>query len=638
MRCKFYPGDCLAVLPTLAENSVDACVTDPPYHLTSIVQRFGAPDAQPPKFKTRPYGGNFKGSDAPGGGTGAAFARMSKGFMGKVWDGGDLSFKPETWKEVYRVLKPGAHLLAFGGTRTFHRLACAIEDAGFEIRDTVLWVYGSGFPKSHDVSKGIDKANGRKFEDRYELGQHIKECREALGITRAALNAKFNSVAICDHWEAQNLNNASVPTPEHWEWLKRRLGCDSRFDVLVDRVEAEREIIGRYDTDMGGLGGQQLGTNGGNITAPTTDAAKQWQGWGTALKPACELIILARKPLSEKTVAANVLKWGTGALNIDACRVTTNPTVDDKRLGGNGDWSGDKLGYHGSANGARHPSSTLGRWPANLIHDDSDEVRSFFPNSDHARGNIGASKGGGGMYGHGPCTNNFGAGDNGSAARFFKSIPGRPLVVSNRRKGNVVYGDGLQGSKQIGTTTQGRWPANLIHDNSDEVRAFFPDSMPSGSAQAGVPTSRKHGKQIVFGDRGIGTPDVYHNDSGSAARFFYSPKASKLDRNGSSHPTVKPIKLLQYLVRLITPQNGTVIDPFAGTGTLATAAHRERAHSIVIESDPAYQQDIRERLRGLFTTTAGVRNVQTRVSLNATGRNRLARERADRDQTIIPWA
>src|SRR5512139_2648762 len=143
MTIRVLGGDCLEILPTLDENSIDACVTDPPYHLTSIVKRFGGNNSAPAQF-----------------GTDGAYARASAGFMGKQWDGGDIAFRPETWAAVYRVLKPGAHLLAFGGTRTYHRMACAIEDAGWEIRDCLVWGYASGFPKSLDVSKAIDKAGG----------------------------------------------------------------------------------------------------------------------------------------------------------------------------------------------------------------------------------------------------------------------------------------------------------------------------------------------------------------------------------------------------------------------------------------------------------------------------------------------
>jgi DNA modification methylase len=146
-RVTVHAGDCADVLKTLPDNSVDACVTDPPYHLTSIVKRFGSEKAAPAQY-----------------GTNGAYARASAGFMGKQWDGGDIAFRPELWAEVLRVLKPGGHLLAMGGGRTYHRMVCAIEDAGFEVRDQIMWVYGSGFPKSHDVSKAIDKAAGAERE------------------------------------------------------------------------------------------------------------------------------------------------------------------------------------------------------------------------------------------------------------------------------------------------------------------------------------------------------------------------------------------------------------------------------------------------------------------------------------------
>src|ERR1035437_23569 len=183
-RIKLHCGDCLEVLPTLAENSVDSCVTDPPYHLTSIVKRFGAKNSAPCKV-----------------GKTGAYARASAGFMGKQWDGGDIAFRPETWAAVYRVLKPGGHLIAFGGTRTYHRMACAIEDAGFEIRDQIQWLYGSGFPKSHDVSKGIDKSRaGLQFSEiRAHLDRAIKRC----GITHSKIKAHLGYPAdsgVISHW------------------------------------------------------------------------------------------------------------------------------------------------------------------------------------------------------------------------------------------------------------------------------------------------------------------------------------------------------------------------------------------------------------------------------------------------------
>jgi site-specific DNA-methyltransferase (adenine-specific) len=382
-RISLYAGDCLSVLDELPENSIDSVVTDPPYHLTSIVKRFGKPDAAPAQF-----------------GTDGAYARASRGFMGKEWDGGDIAFRPELWAKVLRVLKPGGHVLAFSGSRTYHRMACAVEDAGFEIRDQIMWVYGSGFPKSHDVSKGIDKAAGAERE-KVAIGNPVK--RMIPGADQDA--------------------NGS--------WIKNN----------------GREYQPGYEI-------------------PATDAARQWQGWGTALKPAHEPIVLARKPLIG-TVAQNIVDHGTGAINIEWCRVPTDESITATR-------------------------------------------------------NIALGSSSGGV---------FGAAD-------------KPGVYEQH--------------------SNGRWPANLIHDGSDEVVDLFPEA----------------------------------NDS-SAARFFYCAKASKKDRAGSKHPTVKPIALMRYLCRLITPPGGTVLDPFAGSGTTGEAAFLEGFRAALIERETEYLDDIAGRLNAL---------------------------------------
>ena len=258
-------GDCRAVLATLPADSIDACVTDPPYELA---------------------------------------------FMGRQWDATGVAFQVETWREVLRVLKPGAHLVAFGGPRTQHRMVCAIEDAGFEIRDCLMWLYSCGFPKSHDVSKGIDKAAGA---ERAVIGHD------------AAKAAK------------QTASCAAVP--------------------------------------YGGNG------NTGDITAPATPEAAQWSGWGTALKPAWEPIVLARKPLIG-TVAQNVLAHGCGGLNIDASRVATTQAERDFMVATshpNGTKAGNAGGVvqFGDRPGGFTPS-LAGRWPANVLHDGSDEVEAAF--------------------------------------------------------------------------------------------------------------------------------------------------------------------------------------------------------------------------------------------------------------------
>ena len=423
-RVVLHPGNCLEVLAQLEECSVDSCVTDPPYHLTSIVQRFGSTSEDRETFAIN---NNHTG-----------YRRLSAGFMGKVWDGGDVAFRPETWRAVYRVLKPGAHLVACGGTRTYHRMACAIEDAGFEIRDTISWLYGSGFPKSHDVSKSIDRAAGA---ERQVVGQDKYAARRPNG----------------------RAGNQVYGSDERTEWI---------------------------------------------ATAPATDAARQWQGWGTALKPACELIVLARKPLSEGTVAANVLRWGTGAINVDGCRVVANDEI--KPRGSSGldtdihegwarPWMEDRAEYQRRQDAAIDRANTMGRWPANLIHDGSDEVVKAFPETG----------------------------------------------ISN------------------GRDSRGR-----VHQAfTDDARTSIRDDVHDG-----------------FGD------------TGSAARFFYTAKADADDRLGSKHPTVKPLDLMQWLVRLVTPKGGTCLDCFAGTGTTGEAAFRERCNAVLIEAEPEYQADIRRRM------------------------------------------
>jgi len=302
MNYTLHNGDCLDILRTMPDNSVDAVVTDPPYGLS---------------------------------------------FMGKKWDYDVPSI--EIWQECLRVIKPGGHLLAFAGTRTQHRMAVRIEDAGFEIRDMIAWVYGSGFPKSLDVSKAIDKAAGAE--------------REIVG--------------------------SKIGLPGY---------------SITD---------GKGGLYGGGFGANGTGEGECKITAPATPAAKQWQGWGTALKPALEPITVARKPL-KVTVAANVLEHGTGALNVDGCRVGTG---DDRASGGLSGGSTDANLYkHGTH--SRVTRATGGRWPANLIHDGSEEVVGMFPET--TSGDVNKRSGKRKMqFGMGAREGIGHKGDSGSAARFF---------------------------------------------------------------------------------------------------------------------------------------------------------------------------------------------------------------------------
>lgn len=304
-----YLGDCLEEMGRFADGSVDACVTDPPYGLS---------------------------------------------FMGKRWDHDVPSV--DVWREVFRVLKPGGHVLSFGGTRTYHRLVCAIEDAGFEIRDQIGWLFGSGFPKSHDVSKGIDKAAGTE--------------REVVGFRKP--------------------------------------------DGSGVAGRAERDATGSH-----------IWTGALRSSEGVTDAARQWQGWGTALKPAWEPICVARKPL-EGTVAQNVQAYGTGALNVDGCRVgyqsdadKASATPQGKAVWKPGRLAGDTEGVE-AQEGRRAP--LIGRWPANIIHDGGDEVEGAFAAFGEKGGGFGKRGGNKSLSSYGFAEGSMqtvGFGDTGTASRFF---------------------------------------------------------------------------------------------------------------------------------------------------------------------------------------------------------------------------
>ena len=293
MTHQLHHGDCLEVLRSMPDCSVDSIVTDPPYGLS---------------------------------------------FMGKKWDYDVPSV--DVWVECLRVLKPGGHLLAFAGTRTQHRMAVRIEDAGFEIRDMIAWVYGSGFPKSLDVSKAIDKNNG-------EVGRLLRftEWMRTTGLTSKQIDQATETNMGGHYLTAKS--QPAIPTRRLWSKLRPLCGqVPDWVDELVERIEAEREVIGETKKGAQTESTGRYGAWGDGITptAPSTDAAKQWQGWGTALKPALEPITVARKPLVG-TVAENVLQHGTGAINVDGGKVEG------------------------------------GRWPANFIHDGSEEATDLLKDS-----------------------------------------------------------------------------------------------------------------------------------------------------------------------------------------------------------------------------------------------------------------
>lgn len=467
-----YAGDCLDVLRELPDGSVDAVVTDPPYEL---------------------------------------------GFMGKGWDASGIAYNVDLWRDVLRVLKPGGHLLAFGGTRTWHRLACAIEDAGFEIRDSIAWMYGSGFPKSLDVSKAIDKRGGAVagFE---AFRDAVRAAMQRNGVSRAELTKALGNHMLSHYLTAGS--QPAVPNVKDYRIIRDTVGLGHDWDHLFAE-EAEREVVG---TKTAGIADKNEGprhTIGASkavivdITAPATPDAARWQGWGTALKPAHEPIVVARKPLTG-TVAANVLEHGTGALNIDACRIGMSP-------------------------------------------------------EDRA------------------------------------NIEGRTWVGRNRDLKAKVFGDyATDGSDQPMTVhPSGRWPANVV---LDEHQAAELDKQ-SGDIRANRSVRDPNGSLGYHGGA-KGLPDVVsgYEDTGGASRFFYTAKAGTDERprvDGVAHPTVKPVDLMRWLVRLVTPPGGTVLEPFAGSGTTAEACVIEGLHCIAIEREADYLPLIVQRLSRPIQPTLG---------------------------------
>jgi site-specific DNA-methyltransferase (adenine-specific) len=438
MTYQILHGNNLDILPTLADNSIDSIVTDPPYEL---------------------------------------------GFMGKKWDSSGIAYSVELWQQCLRVLKPGGHLLSFGGTRTYHRVAVAIEDAGFELRDSIAWLYGSGFPKSLDVSKAIDKAAGAE--------------REVIGLKPDWV--KFRSAEIKRFQEGEpslmNQRNRSL-APEFY------------------KTEAS---AGYNNPDKGA-----------EITSPSTPEAQQWQGWGTALKPAFEPVIVARKPI-EGTVANNVLKWGTGGLNIDGSRIgtetiSTHNAPKGSFAGGEPDRGSDTSSY----------KEHTGRWPANIILDpytaelldeQSGNIKTGKVEAHHNQSGKEA-----GIYGaYAARQSERGYGDSGGASRFFY------VAKASKRDRN----EGLEG----------------------------------------LDAQRHSDRELADGVGG----DNPRNRTNQARQNF--------------HPTVKPTSLMEYLIKLVTPPNGTVLDPFTGSGSTGKAAILQGFDFIGIEMTEEYLPIIEGRLK-----------------------------------------
>ena len=445
-----YNGDCLVVMDNMKKCSVDSVITDPPYHLTSIVQRFGKEGSAPAQF-----------------GTDGAFARASKGFMGKEWDGGDIAFQANTWRKCYELLKPGGHLIAFSGSRTYHRMAVAIEDAGFEIRDQCIWLYGSGFPKSHNIGREIDKKQGND--------------REVVGEVRAGKNA---------------------------------LGQDSGWNKHNNRTQIE-----------------------------VTKGSSEWEGWGTSLKPAHEPMVLARKPLSEKSVADNVMQHGTGAINIDACRVggqsedTERKKVVRKARTADGVWTDDNSGMK-SEGSEFADADPRGRWPSNVMHDGSEQVQEIFPETNSTE-------------------------------------------VSRER------------------THKGIWTAGELADTEQ----FMPAYGDQGNASRDFYCAKTSKEERNSGLHGFETKMMGMSGGAQSVGEGYDKGQdiglNKVIARKNTHPTVKPVELMRYLVRLVTPKGGVVLDPFMGSGSTGMAAREEDFSFIGIEKESEYYEIAKARIKNV---------------------------------------
>lgn len=380
--------DCIEGMRLMPDNSVDSIVTDPPYGIRFMGKAWDGADIDARAAKRRGFASHAPDS-GPNGGHKSIAAEAGKYDLAPAAMRAFQEFSEEWAREALRVLKPGGHLLAFSSPRTYHRMACGVEDAGFELRDQIMWVFGSGFPKSRNVSKDIDKARIEDAAPTRAVCRAIRAAMDACALKSKDLVSHFAGChpRLVDHWAARDTDSQpSVPTWAQWSLLRGLLPLSSDLDAEVWRLNERKgeagdayqkaEILGYHGGATPGFGEHRFAAVDASIRA-RSDAARQWDGWGTALKPAHEPICVARKPLVG-TVAANVLAHGTGALNIDACRVTADDGVNRARP------SRTPNAILGGGNGTNLTASAhndAGRWPANLIHDGSDEVVDLFPQS-----------------------------------------------------------------------------------------------------------------------------------------------------------------------------------------------------------------------------------------------------------------
>ena len=536
MKHKIICGDATEELKKLPENSVDACVTDPPYELN---------------------------------------------FMNRSWDRSGIAFNTEMWQELYRVLKPGAHILVAGIARTHHRMWVALEDAGFEIRDGIYHVFGSGFPKSMDISKELDKKRRGDLEQiRDILREKLKK------YDRHDLANKLSvTVRQIDHWIKQNENQPQIPSIEKWNLIKTFVDIPEKEELkcLDTRItEYNYEVIGIKNRDAGN---RQIPILQGNtevlITTPSTEEAIQWNGWGTALKPAVEIWCLARKPISERNIAANVLRWGVGGINVDSCRVGLNGGTKSKGKGVE-----SEICYGAGLNKTGVEPINKGRFPSNLILEcccEEDEL----------------------MMGNDP-THPGQYRNTRTPKRIFESEIG----INEKNKNEVT----CEKSNKCVIHTNPNCVCRMLDEQTEGMRCHKPETGKELQSKVKSPMNIFGAPRKQYTNRRI----IARGDVISPSRFFYCAKASQNERyfyctickqaypmkerdkhihNALEnekykylefHPTQKPLQLIQYLVRLVTPPHGTVLDLFMGTGTTLIAAEKEGFNCVGIDSSPIY--------------------------------------------------
>jgi DNA modification methylase len=578
-----HHGDSREVLKTIPDASIDSCVCDPPYALVSIAKRLGKDGSVPIQF----------GKDG-------AYARAAKGFMGKSWDTGETAFDPDFWREVMRVLKPGGHVIAASGTRTYHRLACAVEDAGFEIRDTIMWNYGSGFPKSHNIVKRLQQS-GLSCSCRKTIvsGHHVSD--ENLRDLRRGLDAHFAPPSGSEQDVRQGVHGGpGARASSGAENPVRDMRGDDPSTAIAP--EPQRGDILQRVVPIKGLRRSAAPDvrehEGAQTSAPV-------QGDEPGVEGRCHPQATARE-LQGRQVCESA---AVGAPNGAEGRVHhgASPSYgEDVRFLADADRGG---GSRGPQSGEQRPcepealpnecgSQAWGGWPVcpGCLQPVVPEgygtalkpaCEPWVLARKPLDGTVAAN-----VLKHGVGALNIdGArvGWSGSADERESKTKNAHADFGSGPRGNEIFGaDGRDRGANGNYNPPGRWPANVIHDGSAEVSDAFGDT---STSRIGQPRSAAPGEGW-----GMSATGAEYSDSGSAARFFYTAKADAEDRMGSKHPTIKPVNLMAYLCRLVTPPGGTVLDPFAGSGSTGVACIGEGFNAILIEREAEYVADIHRRI------------------------------------------